>query len=85
MKTRQDTQQDNISTQVAVILTKVNYIEQEVKDIRSRLEKEYVTHDEFEPYKNSLKELRDFFIKILLVILGAIVMAVLGLIIVTPK
>ncbi len=74
-----------IETSVAIILTKVNYIEIEIKEIKSKLERDYVTHDEFEPYKNSLKELRDFFIKILLVILGAIVMAVLGLIIVTPK
>jgi len=85
MNKEQKKQQDSIESSIAVILTKVNYIEQEIKDIKAKLEKDYVTHDEFEPYKNSLKELRDFFIKILFVILGAIIMAVLGLVLISPK
>lgn len=41
-----------IETSVAIILTKVNYIEIEIKEIKSKLERDYVTHDEFEPIRN---------------------------------
>lgn len=75
----------NVEKEIGVIKERVDNILKSVEKIELKLEKEYVTHDEFEPYKNSLKELREFFIKILFVILGAIIMAVLGVIIVSPK
>ncbi len=75
----------NVEKEIGVISERVDNILKSVEKIEQRLEKEYVTHDEFEPYKNSLKELREFFIKILFVILGAIILAVLGVVIVSPK
>ncbi len=41
-----------ITVDVAVILNKVGYIEKEVIDMRTKLDKEYVTQDQFEPIKN---------------------------------
>jgi hypothetical protein len=40
-----------MAVDLAVILNKVSYIEGEVKDIKGRLESEYVTQDQFEPIK----------------------------------
>lgn len=41
MNKEQKKQQDSIESSIAVILTKVNYIEQEIKDIKAKLEKDY--------------------------------------------
>lgn len=73
MKTDQK-QQDSIETSVAVILTKVNYIEAEVRDIRSKLEKEYVTQDQFEPIRKVVYGLVSI---TLLSVVGAVIALVL--------
>lgn len=73
MKTDQK-QQNSIETTVAVILTKVNYIEVEVKDIRAKLEKEYVTQDQFEPIRNVVYGLVSI---TLLSVVGAVIALVL--------
>lgn len=73
MKTDQK-QQNSIETTVAVILTKVNYIEAEVKDIRAKLEKEYVTQDQFEPIRKVVYGLVSI---TLLSVVGAVIALVL--------
>lgn len=73
MKTDQK-QQDSIETIVAVILTKVNYIEAEVKDIRTKLEREYVTQDQFEPIRKVVYGLVSI---TLLSVVGAVIALVL--------
>lgn len=73
MKTDQK-QQNSIETTVAVILTKVNYIEVEVKDIRAKLEKEYVTQDQFEPIRKVVYGLVSI---TLLSVVGAVIALVL--------
>ncbi len=73
MKTDQK-QQNSIETTVAVILTKVNYIEAEVKDIRAKLEREYVTQDQFEPIRKVVYGLVSI---TLLSVVGAVIALVL--------
>jgi len=42
---------NGLTTNVAVILNKVEYIELEVKEIKDKLESDYVTMSEFKPIK----------------------------------
>ena len=42
---------NGLTTNVAVILNKVEYIENEVKEIKDKLESNYVTMSEFKPIK----------------------------------
>lgn len=74
MNKEQKKQQDSIESSIAVILTKVNYIEQEIKDIKAKLEKDYVTHDEFQPIQKVVYGLVSL---ILLSVVGAIIALVL--------
>lgn len=67
-------QQDSIETSIAVILTKVEYIETEVKEIKKKLESEYVTQDEFDPIRRVVYGMVGL---VLLSVLGAIVALVL--------
>lgn len=63
-----------MGTSVAVILTKVQYIESEVGKINDKLEKEYVTKDQFEPVKNIVYGLVSL---ILVAVVGALVALVI--------
>lgn len=71
---KETTQVNGLTTSVAVILSKVEYIESEVKDIRQKMEKDYVTQQEFEPVKRIVYGLASV---ILLAVAGAIVALVL--------
>lgn len=66
----QDKSFNKINIDLAVILNKVGYIEKEVTDIKTKLEKEYVTQDQFEPVK-----------KIVYGMVGTILLAVIGAVI----
>ena len=59
---------------VAVILNKTSYIEREVADIKSKLEGDYVTQDQFEPVKKIVYGL-------VAIVLGGAVTALISLII----
>jgi len=64
----------SLETSIAIILTKVNYIESEIKAIKEKLEKEYVTQDEFEPIRKVVYGLVSL---ILLSVVGAIIALIL--------
>lgn len=68
--TTSDSETGNLSTQLAVLINKVGYIETEVKDITKKLESSYVTQDQFEPVKNVVYGLVSI---ILLAVVGALV------------
>lgn len=68
--TTSDSETGNLSTQLAVLISKVGYIETEVKDITKKLESSYVTQDQFEPVKNVVYGLVSI---ILLAVVGALV------------
>lgn len=42
---------NDITTDVAVLLSKVGGIEEDVREIKGKLERDYVTQDQFEPIK----------------------------------
>lgn len=65
---------NKINIDLAVILNKVGYIETEVKDIKDKLEKEYVTQDQFQPVKNIVYGMVS---TVLLAVVGAIVALVI--------
>ncbi len=64
------TSQENI----AVILSKVTRIEEDIKDVNDKLESNYVTQDQFEPVKNIVYGM---VASILLAVVGAIIALVL--------
>lgn len=66
---------DSISTRVAVIETTVKNIEENVGDIKRKLDDSYVTTQEFEPIKKLVYGLVGL-------ILTAVVLALVGLVIV---
>jgi len=63
-------EEKNLQTNIAIILTKVEYIEAEIKAIKEKLEKDYVTRDEFEPISKGFYSLVGL---ILLSMIGAII------------
>lgn len=63
-------EEKNLQTNIAIILTKVEYIEAEIKAIKEKLEKEYVTTDMFEPVQKIVYGLVSV---ILLAVIGAVV------------
>lgn len=63
-----------ITTDVAVILNKVDYIQSEVRGIKVQLESEYVTKDRFQPVERIVYGLVSV---ILLAVLGALVALVI--------
>ena len=65
---------NSLTTNIAVILNKVEYIEREVKGINTKLESDYVTQDQFTPVKNIAYGLVS---TILLAVVGAIVALVI--------
>lgn len=67
-------QQDSIETSIAVILTKVGYLEVGFQEIKVLLEKDYVTQDEFEPIRRVVYGMVGL---VLLSVLGAIVALVI--------
>jgi hypothetical protein len=75
-KTQKENTKDisTMGTSVAVILTKVQYIESEVGKINVKLEREYVTKDQFEPVKNIVYGLVSL---ILVAVVGALVALVI--------
>ena len=66
---------NKITTDIAVILNKVGYIENEVKEITQKLQSNYVTQDQFEPVKKIVYGL-------VTIILVAVVGALIGLVII---
>jgi hypothetical protein len=58
---------NKINVDIAVILNKVGYIEKEVVDIKSKLDKEYVTQDQFQPIQ-----------RVVYGMIGTILLGVLG-------
>lgn len=49
---RQESQNNMTNSEnVEVIVTKIDYIQRDITQIRSRLEAEYVTRDQFDPIK----------------------------------
>lgn len=65
---------NNLTTNVAVILSEMKSVKQDVRDIKDKLEKDYVTQDQFTPVKNIAYGLVS---TILLAVVGAIVALVL--------
>jgi hypothetical protein len=51
MKRLSQDKQENIITTIAVIKTNVEYIKNEVTEIKCKLEKDFVTNDQFDPIK----------------------------------
>jgi len=43
---------DIVATQIAVIANDLNYIKCDIKEIKARLENEYVTQEAFRPIRN---------------------------------
>ena len=64
-----------ITTDVAVILNKVDYIQSEVRGIKTQLEGEYVTKDRFQPVERIVYGMVG---TILLAVLGAVVALVIN-------
>ena len=64
-----------ITTDVAVILNKVDYIQSEVRGIKTQLEAEYVTKDRFQPVERIVYGMAG---TILLAVLGAVVALVIN-------
>jgi hypothetical protein len=75
-KTDKQNSQDitQMTVDLAVILNKVIRIECDVKDINAKLEKDYVTQDQFTPVKNIVYGLVSV---ILLAVVGALVALVI--------
>lgn len=69
--------ESGLETQVAVIGTKVDNIEEKVTNIEKKLEGHYVTKDEFEPIKKIVYGMVGL-------ILVAVVGALLALVIINP-
>jgi len=65
---------NKMGVDLAVILNKTGYIEKEVKDIREKLEDDYVTQDQFEPVKNIVYGMISV---VLLAVIGAVVALVI--------
>ena len=65
---------NGLTTNVAVILSEMKSVKQDVRDIKDKLEKDYVTQDQFTPVKNIAYGLVS---TILLAVVGAIVALVL--------
>jgi len=65
---------NNLTTNVAVILSEMKTVKEDVKDIKDKLEKDYVTQDQFTPVKNIAYGLVS---TILLAVIGALVALVL--------
>lgn len=59
---------------IAVISTDIKYIKEEIKDIKTKLDKNYVTHEEFEPVKKVVYGMVAF---LLLALLGAFIKLVI--------
>jgi hypothetical protein len=59
-----------MTVDLAVILSEINYIKSDVKDIKIKLENDYVTQDQFEPVKKIVYGLVSV---ILLAVIGAVV------------
>jgi len=49
--TRNINNQNTTSQNIDVIATKIDYIQRDVAEIKEKLEKDYVTRDEFDPVK----------------------------------
>jgi hypothetical protein len=69
----QDESTEN-AVNLAIIATDIKYIKQEVRDISDRLDKDYVTQDEFDPVKRIVYGMVSV---VLLAVLGAVVALVL--------
>lgn len=65
---------NNLTTNVAVILSEMKTVKEDVKDIKDKLEKDYITQDQFTPVKNIAYGLVS---TILLAVVGALVALVL--------
>ena len=74
-KSNTDITPSNTTTQnIDVIATKIDYIQRDVSDIKSKLESEYVTQDQFEPVKRIVYGMVSV---ILLAVIGAVVALVI--------
>lgn len=65
---------NGLTTNVAVILSEMKTVKDDVREIKDKLEKDYVTEDEFTPVKNIAYGLVS---TILLAVIGALVALVL--------
>lgn len=65
---------DIVATQIAVIANDINYIKTDIKDIKSKLESDYVTQEEFRPIRNLVYGMVSL---VLTGVLGALVSLVL--------
>lgn len=65
---------NGLTTSVAVILSEMTTVKADVKDIKEKLEKDYVTQDQFTPVKNIAYGLVS---TILLAVIGALTALVL--------
>ena len=73
--TQNNTKEINgLTTNVAVILSEMKTVKEDVKDIKEKLDKDYVTQDQFTPVKNIAYGLVS---TILLAVIGALVALVL--------
>lgn len=70
----QQTQVNGMETSIAVILSKVEYIEQEVNEIKTRMQKDYVTQDQFKPVHDIVYGLVSL---VLIAVVGAIIALVI--------
>lgn len=64
---------NQLATDVAVILSKVQYIESDVKSVKDKLENDYVTQDQFEPIKKVVYGLVSIILVSVIVALVALV------------
>jgi hypothetical protein len=65
---------NSLTTNVAVILSEMTSVKNDVREIKDRLEKDYVSQDQFTPVKNIAYGLVS---TILLAVIGALVALVL--------
>jgi len=66
---------NGLTTNVAVILSEMKTVKDDVREIKDKLEKDYVTEDEFAPVKNIVYGMVG---TILLAVIGALIALVIN-------
>lgn len=74
IKTKKDTE-DNLQVDLAVIANDIQYIKTDVGEIKEKMEKNYVTREEFDPIKKIVYGIVSV---ILLAVIGAVIKLVIN-------
>jgi len=72
---KKPTTNNQLSVDIAVMANKVDNIDKTVRDIQGKLEKDYVTQDEFTPVKNIVYGMVG---TVLLAVIGALIALVIN-------